>query len=210
MHFSIKGPELWDAEFATNLWRTSLNTKNWCTKLDGGVTKCGHVPYVTTEVISWSALFTTWWKNTMICLTARWKSTSVTTVTFRAAIHGLFKSIASAFMVRVVGFHYRPQRSFHRHLWFCSQGGGCFPACTGADPPGQTPPWLDTPCPVHAGIHPPPSPVHAGIQTPPCPVHTGILPPLPPGDHCTEWKVMTYLHFRIPIPIWTANQMATL
>ena len=105
MHFSIKGPELWDAEFATNLWRTSLNTKNQCTKLDGGATKCGHVQYVTTEVISWSVLFTTWWRNTMICLTARWKSTSATTVTFRAAIHGLFKSIASAFMVRAVAFY---------------------------------------------------------------------------------------------------------
>ena len=57
-------------------------------------------------------------------------------------------------------FCYRPQRScarlcFHRRLSFCSQGRGCIPAFTGADPPGQTllgrhslgttPSWADTP-----------------------------------------------------------------
>ena len=30
---------------------------------------------------------------------------------------------------------------FHRHLSFCSHGGVCIPACTGADtPPGRQPP----------------------------------------------------------------------
>ena len=35
--------------------------------------------------------------------------------------------------------------SFHRHLWFCSRGGGlCIPACTGADTPRADTPWADS------------------------------------------------------------------
>ena len=39
--------------------------------------------------------------------------------------------------------------------------------------PRETLPWVDTPCPVHAGIHPLPS---ACCDTPLCPVHAGIYP----------------------------------
>ena len=54
---------------------------------------------------------------------------------------------------------------FHRHLWFCSQGGG-------RHPPGRHHPW-----PVHAGIHTHICPLHAAIHTPFI-VYAGIHTPL--------------------------------
>ena len=42
---------------------------------------------------------------------------------------------------------------------------------------GQTPPWADTPCPVHAGIHTTPTPPSACWDTPPTQCMLGYTPP---------------------------------
>ena len=71
-------------------------------------------------------------------------------------------------------FDYRPQRSCGKvmflHLSVILFTGGCLPQCMLR----YTHPWadilrVDTPCPVHAGIH----------TFTPCPVHSGIHIPLP-------------------------------
>ena len=106
---------------------------------------------------------------------------------------------------------------FHRHLWFCSQGGCVSQHGLGPDTlPGRHP-WADTPCPVYAGIHTPLSSAcwdsHPPAQcmlgyTPPCPVHDGIhtCATPPPGGHCSRryascWNAFLFrilLHTRFP------------
>ena len=52
-------------------------------------------------------------------------------------------------------------------------------------------PRADTPCPVHAGIHPLPS---VCWETPPCPVHAGIRSTS--GRYASYWNA--FLFFRSP------------
>ena len=79
------------------------------------------------------------------------------------------------------------------------EGGVCLSACWDTHTPGRHP-RADTPYPMHAGIHRHlPS---ACWDTPPCPVHAGIHPPPPPDRHgyCCEryasyWNAFLFLPF---------------
>ena len=86
-----------------------------------------------------------------------------------------------SFTVTLLSRHltfYRPQRSWR--VSFCSQEG----VCVADTPTGQTPPPLqrhprvDTPCPVHAGIHTPPAHCMLGY-TPPTGCMLGYILTLP-------------------------------
>ena len=102
--------------------------------------------------------------------------------------------------------YYRPQTKFAKVMFsqvsVCPQEGVCHPL---GRPRQADIPWADTPCPVHAGIHPPaqcmlgythhPLPSACWDTHTPWPVHAGIHTPTPSA--C--WDTVNKREVRIPL-----------